>query len=95
VGMQNPPNQRAQRRQRDAIRGFDVCDRLGEIAAPTLILHGTEDQMIHPDNARILSERIPGAELVLLEGAGHVYHSERPEEADRAVLDFVGRHSRG
>jgi pimeloyl-ACP methyl ester carboxylesterase len=72
-----------------------VCDRLGEIAAPALILHGTEDRMIHPENARILSERIPRAELVLLEGAGHLYHSEQAEAADRAVLDFIGRHSGG
>jgi pimeloyl-ACP methyl ester carboxylesterase len=51
--------------------------------------------MINPENGRILSERIPGAELVLLKGAGHLYHSEQPEAADRAVLDFIGRHSGG
>jgi pimeloyl-ACP methyl ester carboxylesterase len=95
VGKQNPPSLRGQRRQREAIQGFDVCDRLGEIAVPVLILHGTEDRMINPENGRILSERIPGAELVLLKGAGHLYHSEQPEAADRAVLDFIGRHSGG
>jgi pimeloyl-ACP methyl ester carboxylesterase len=95
VGGQNPPRPHAQRSQRQAVQGFDVCDRLGQITVPVLILHGTEDRVIHPDNARILSERIPHAELVLLEGVGHVYHSEQPDTADRAVLDFVRRHADG
>jgi pimeloyl-ACP methyl ester carboxylesterase len=37
----------------------------------------------------MLAERIPGAVAFLLEGAGHVYHSEQPEAADRVVLDFL------
>jgi 3-oxoadipate enol-lactonase len=81
----------AARRQWEAMRGFDSYDRLPALRIPTLVLHGTEDRTIHPDNARILAERIPGAALVLLNGAGHVYHAEQPEEADRAVLDFVRR----
>jgi pimeloyl-ACP methyl ester carboxylesterase len=76
-------------RQWEAIRDFDPFDRLPEIRVPTLVLHGTEDRLVHPDNARVVAERIPGARLRLLEGAGHVYHSEQPEEADRAVLDFI------
>ncbi len=87
AGIPQPPH--AQRRQREAVEGFDAYDRLPQIWVPTLVLHGTEDRLIHPDNARILAERIPGARLVLLEGAGHVYHSEQPEAADRAVLEFI------
>jgi pimeloyl-ACP methyl ester carboxylesterase len=74
------------------MQGFDACDRLPGIRAPTLVLHGTEDQMIPVENALMLAERIPDAELVLLEGAGHLYHSERAEEADAAVLRFIRRH---
>ena len=77
------------RRQWEAMQGFEAYDRLPSLQVPTLILHGTEDRMVHPDNARILSERIPGSRLVLLEGAGHVYHAEQPEAADAAVLEFV------
>jgi 3-oxoadipate enol-lactonase len=89
VGQQNPQPPHAARRQREAVLEFDAYDRLPEVRAPTLVLHGTEDRMIHPDNARILAERIPNARLVLIEGAGHVYHSEQPATADRAVLDFI------
>jgi len=56
-----------------------------------LVLHGTEDRLVAPENARMLAERIPGAQLVLLEGAGHVYHAEQPEAADEAVLVFLRR----
>jgi len=95
VGSGNPQKPHAGRRQWEAMQGFDAYDRLPEIRVPTLVLHGTDDRMVSPENARILAERIPGAELVLLEGAGHVYHSEQPDRADAAVLDFVRRHAGG
>jgi pimeloyl-ACP methyl ester carboxylesterase len=79
----------AARRQWLAMQAFDPWDRLPSIGVPTLVLHGTEDRTIDPANARLLAERIPGARLVLLPGAGHVYHAEQPVEADRAVLEFV------
>jgi 3-oxoadipate enol-lactonase len=89
LGARQPQSAVGRLRQWEAIRDFDPYDRLPEIRVPTLVLHGTEDLLVHPDNARVLADRIPGARLVLLDGAGHVYHSERPEEADRAVLDFI------
>ena len=45
--------------------------------------------MVAVENARRLAEGIQGAKLVLLEGAGHVYHSEQPDVADQAVLSFL------
>jgi pimeloyl-ACP methyl ester carboxylesterase len=92
VGAAQPHHPVGGRRQWEAMQGFDSFDRLPTLRVPTLVLHGTEDLAIPVENARMLAERIPGAELALLEGAGHLYHSERPEEADAAVLDFVGRH---
>jgi 3-oxoadipate enol-lactonase len=83
------PPEEAARRQWNAMRGFDAYDRLSSVRVPTLVLHGTEDRTIDPANARLLAERIPGARLILLQGAGHVYHAEQPAEADRAVLEFV------
>jgi 3-oxoadipate enol-lactonase len=90
-----PKHPEGGRRQWEAMQGFDSFERLPELRVPTLILHGTEDQAIPFGNAELLAERIPGAELVPLEGAGHLYHSERAEVADAAVLDFVRRHEGG
>jgi pimeloyl-ACP methyl ester carboxylesterase len=92
VGSQTPQSPEARRRQWEAMQGFDVYDRLPELRVPTLVLHGTEDRVVAPGNARVLADRIPGAELVLLEGAGHVYHSEQADLADAVILDFIRRH---
>jgi 3-oxoadipate enol-lactonase len=85
-------HERGQRRQWEAMQGFDAYDRLGGVRMPTLILHGTHDRLVAPANAERLAAEIPGAELHWLEGAGHLYHSEQAAEADAAVLDFVRRH---
>jgi 3-oxoadipate enol-lactonase len=85
----SPQAPESARRQWEAMQGFDALDRLPSLRIPTLVLHGSEDRTIHPDNARILAERIPGARLVLLDGAGHNYHVEQPDAADGAVLEFV------
>ena len=89
-----PRHPQGGRRQWEAMQAFDAHDRLPAIEVPTLVLHGTEDRMVASENAELIASRIPGAELVLLHGAGHLYHSERAEEADDAVLDFVRRHRR-
>ena len=70
----------------------DTYDRLPDIAAPTLVIHGTDDPVLPVGNGRILAERIPGAKLVLFEGARHAY-MEKQAEADAAVLDFLRAHS--
>jgi pimeloyl-ACP methyl ester carboxylesterase len=92
VGSRNPQRPYAGRRQYEAMQGFDAYERLPHIAVPTLVMHGTEDAVIDVENARILAERIPNSELVLLEGAGHLYHSEQPDRVDGVVLDFVRAH---
>jgi pimeloyl-ACP methyl ester carboxylesterase len=90
-----PQEPDARKRQWEAMQDFDSYDRLPDLRVPTLVLHGTADRVVDPENARILARRIPGAELVMLKGAGHVYHSEQPEASDRAVLEFVRRHHTG
>jgi 3-oxoadipate enol-lactonase len=92
IGAAQPKHPEGGRRQWEAMQDFDSFDRLPGLQIPTLILHGTEDQAVAPENAELLAERIPGAELVLLEGAGHLYHSEQAQAADAAVLDFTRRH---
>ena len=93
IGAAQPEHPEGGRRQWEAMQGFDSSDRLSSLRIPTLVLHGIEDQTVPVENARRLAERIPDAKLVLLEGAGHLYHSEQAEAADAAVLDFVRRHA--
>lgn len=92
VAAAAPAHERGQRRQWEAMQTWAAFDRLSQIEVPTLVLHGTEDRVVAPGNAELLARRIPGAELRLLEGAGHVFWSEQPELADRLILDFIERH---
>src|SRR3712207_9281150 len=46
-------------------------ERLGEVSAPTLVIHGTEDPMFPYGNAVVLANEIPGAQLLALERVGH------------------------
>jgi pimeloyl-ACP methyl ester carboxylesterase len=51
--------------------GEPMRPRLGEITAPTLVLHGTEDPLFPYGHAEALAAEIPGARLLPLEGVGH------------------------
>lgn len=81
------------RNQARAIAAHDTYDRLPQIKAPTLVITGDADRLIPPENSRILASRIPGAELVILKNAGHGFTTDAAEEAARAILDFLKRHS--
>ena len=64
--------------------------RLGELGVPTLVLVGTEDL---PDLRAIcahVAAEIPGAQLEVVEGAGHLPSLERPDELNRLLLGFLG-----
>jgi len=67
---------------------------LDRIAAPTLVLHGTDDVFCPAANADLLVKGVPGAKMVLLDGARHAYFLERREEASRVVLDFLAGYRR-
>lgn len=51
--------------------GEPVRGRLGDIRAPTLVLHGTEDPLFPHAHGEALAREIPGARLLPLEGVGH------------------------
>jgi pimeloyl-ACP methyl ester carboxylesterase len=78
--------------QAAAVATHSTFERLDEIASPTLVLHGAEDLAVPPQNARLLAERIPGAELKLQPGAGHLYFIDEPR-VDREIARFLLRHS--
>jgi 3-oxoadipate enol-lactonase len=73
-----------------AVMGHDVRHRLGEIEAPTLVVHGLEDGMIPPIKGRQLAEGIPGARLELLSDAGHILTTDAEEETVAAIRSFLG-----
>lgn len=66
-----------------------TTDRLGQIAAPTLVAHGDYDPLIPYPNGQYLAEHIPGARLSTYPGVGHLLMIEAPERFNREVMEFL------
>jgi pimeloyl-ACP methyl ester carboxylesterase len=75
--------------QLQAIYAWQSYDRLPQITVPTLVIHGESDRLVPSANAVLIAGRIPGAKLVLLPHAGHLFTTDRTEAAHAAVLDFL------
>jgi proline iminopeptidase len=70
---------------------FDLRPELGRIRASTLVVTGRDDFVCGPAAAAAPVEGIPGAELVLLERAGHFAFLEQPDAFRTAVQTFLSR----
>ena len=66
------------------------------LSAPTLCIHGTEDQYVNIEQAELLVDRLAKAgveaKLLKLEGAGHGFKGKDAEKADAALLQFFDDH---
>lgn len=71
-------------------RALDVSSRLPRVSMPVLLIWGGNDPLFPVENATWAHRLLPDSRLVVLEGAGHTPQAERPDEFNRAVLDFLG-----
>jgi pimeloyl-ACP methyl ester carboxylesterase len=76
------------KRQLNAIGKFNAYERLQQIKAPTLVLHGRKDVLIPPENGSILAEAIPNAKLVFFEKSAHIL-AEEIEEVIDVIKEFL------
>jgi 3-oxoadipate enol-lactonase len=75
--------------QMQACVAHDTSARLSGLKMPTLIVHGTLDQMIPVENARVIHRHLPGARLEILDGAGHLFFWEQPGRSAELVRDHA------
>lgn len=87
--LANPPDPAGWAAQAAAGTTFPGVDQ-ARIDRPTLVLTGTDDNVVDARNSELLAERIPGARLERIEGAGHLFFWERPDEVVRIVTEFLG-----
>ncbi len=73
------------RQQRAIIGRADSRPTLPGIAVPTLVLVGEEDGITPPEVAREMAALVPGAELVVVPGAGHLTTMEDPQAVNAAM----------
>jgi len=67
----------------------DSTPWLPKISCPTLIIHGSEDQIMPVIEAHTMKNNIPGAKLVMIEGAGHLPNVEQPEKYNQELQGFL------
>jgi proline iminopeptidase len=71
------------------LKDWTVMDRLSEIKVPTRVIAGRYDFLFPPEHQAILADRLPNAELVLIERAGHNPQMEQSAQVISAIRDFM------
>jgi pimeloyl-ACP methyl ester carboxylesterase len=75
--------------QLQAIMAWEAHSRLAQISAPTLVIHGENDRLVPPENAKLIAARLPGAKLVVIPRASHIFTTDQPDAAHRVILEFL------
>jgi 3-oxoadipate enol-lactonase len=75
--------------QLQGIMAWEAYSRLAQISAPTLVIHGENDRLVPPENGKLIAGRIPGAKSVVIPRASHIFTTDQPEVAHRAILEFL------
>ncbi|HEY3889544.1 MAG TPA: alpha/beta hydrolase [Caulobacteraceae bacterium] len=73
----------------DLGRGWPDTAALARIAAPTLLLWGEADELVPVRYGRAAADAIPGSQLVVLPGIGHIPSIEAPSDFVRILTDFA------
>ncbi len=79
--------------QMRAITEHDTSARLPELGMPTLVLHGTLDQLLPVQNGRLIAELIPDARLEVFEGVGHLFFWEQPARSAELLRAHAAVHA--
>jgi 3-oxoadipate enol-lactonase len=77
------------RAQMEAIGRWQACDRLGQIASPTLVIHGERDRLVPPKNGAMLASLIPNARLELIPNVAHNFFWEARERTVELITTFL------
>jgi len=72
-----------------ASNAVNLLDRLEEIRKPALVVCGSEDRLTPLRHSQLLANRIPGADLRVVPGAGHMAILEKPSDVAEITLSFL------
>lgn len=81
--------------QLQGILAWEGYSRIAQITTPTLVIHGESDALVPPGNGELIAKRIPGAKLVLLEHASHLFLTDQTGKANKEILEFLLSHADG
>jgi pimeloyl-ACP methyl ester carboxylesterase len=76
-----------------ACMAHDTKERLAGIELPTLVIHGSLDQMIPVENGRMIASLMDGSRLEIFDGVGHLFCWEAPERGAQLVRSHAAVHA--
>ncbi len=89
LSPENRPPLETALRQLNTLWTLDLREMLSQVKTPTLIIAGTQDEVVPYQAALYLQEKMPNTRLVTLDGGGHIPFLTRPEETGAAIREFL------
>lgn len=93
IGLRRAVSMDVVMQQMGAIVRHDTSTRLPELTLPTLVLHGTLDEMLPVQNGHMIAGLIPGSKLEIFDGIGHLFFWEQPERSIDLLQAHAGVHA--
>jgi pimeloyl-ACP methyl ester carboxylesterase len=75
--------------QLGAILAWESRERLSQINVPTLVIHGETDELVPPENGKLIADLIPNAKLTMIKNASHIFMTDQPEISHQLILNFL------
>jgi len=75
--------------QLQGILAWESDSRLPQMKPETLVIHGDNDRLVPQGNGRRIAARIPGAKLVTLGNASHIFPTDQAAASNAAVWEFL------
>ncbi len=90
--MENPTRGQDFINQGNAVLEHDIRDSLNKIKQPTLIIASKKDRLQSVSNSKLISDKIPNAELEILDNLGHLFNIEDPDKINNIMWNFIKNH---
>ena len=92
VRLANQPTARDYQAQLYGLIYWSAYQQLPRVTAPTLVMHGLQDELIPPDNGRLITSRLPQATLVELAEASHWLMTDCNADCLQALQQHLEKH---
>jgi 3-oxoadipate enol-lactonase len=79
--------------QGNAVLEHDTRNSLYKIKQPTLIIASKKDRLQSVSNSHVIYDKVPNAELVILDDLGHLFNIEDPEKINNIIWNFIKKHN--
>ncbi|MCG8468085.1 MAG: alpha/beta fold hydrolase [Gemmatimonadetes bacterium] len=76
----------------DEMRSLSVLEWAADVRVPSMCIFGDRDRIVDPGHSRTIADRIPNAELVEIDGAGHFPYLTHSAEFNRLIRRFIEKH---